>query len=548
MNVKHVHGVNNAQIGKLNYVNGIAPPKAYARPNCRQEYPPSWGEAPRLPVQLMGKPMEMKPETAPLLKMDMVAASHDSSPRVKRLFEAFAGHSLPSCIWKSRDRWEEGQAGKTDIDLLIDADHFSSAIEILIREDWVLVEAEPWRRFPGLVDFVTFEKGKCLHLHLHERIVAGEKMVKSMRPPLTDLYLQHTFESYPPFVEPELEFILFIARITLKISLVDILGAFKRRSKAALYRNYVKEYDLLRAHCDRARITALLREPQLQRLPAGIILSAYDSLTSLDMYGRRALRRSIARWRVYGDTKVFLLGLWRHFLKKQQGVGKLLPSSGVSLAICGPDGSGKTTLADAVQKEVARQLSVRRFYMGGNMKQPGRLRGAIMKSLWLFYLPIRKCFKIAHWRDGVRNIEALYSGLNQLLMHKEKQRRLRRSRKSLEKGEVVLFERFPLFFPYGDDMRRSVHDAADGSRVKPDLLFILNVTEKTACARRAGEDLATIKQKVADFRWFSENPGALSDRLVMLDGEASVQQNVDTVLCHLGRRLAAGARSPAGIS
>jgi hypothetical protein len=464
--------------------------------------------------------------------------------RVRRLFAAFARNSVRVCVWKSSDRWDDGVTGRTDIDLLVGKDQFARAADRLIDEGWIPVEAESWRSFPDVLDFIAFEAGECLHLHLHARIVSGEKMIKSLRPPLTDLYLRHTpSDSYPPFVKAELEFIVLILRVALKISLLDIAGAIKRRSRIALYRYYIDEYHVLRRRCDRAEIARLLGEPELRGLPGNVILAAYDDLGSLGIAGRRAIRRALAGWRDVGWPGVLAGTLWRRFLRRWQGVGKRMPFPGLSIAVCGPDGSGKTTLVGVLRKGIARQLRVRCLYMGGNMSQPGRVRGFVMWTLWCPYLVLRKVAKIIRWERAVSRIEALYSGLDSLLMRAEKRRRLVSARKILSQREIVLFERFPLFFPYGDDMADSVHEHDGGNGWGPDLLVLLDVDEATAMSRRPEDDRETLRRKVAAFRRFRDDPGNIGHEVIVLDAGAPVAANAAAVLDRMADRLSARARA-----
>jgi|GEM_PF-3321710 len=470
--------------------------------------------------------------------MDLKTENHKCAAKVRRLFDAFSRESVHSCVWKSSDRWEEGTTGKTDIDLLVDKSQFTKAIDCLVCEGWLLIEAESWRTFSDILDFITFENGECLHVHLHSKIVSGEKMVKSLRPPLTNLYLRRTpVNSYPPFVEPELEFILLMVRITLKISFIDIAGALKRRSRIAVYRNYIEEYDVLRRQCNRLKISKLLDEPELRCLPSKVILAAFDNLDYFNFSERRAIRKSIVGWRPLSWWSVYVGTPWRKFLKYRDGHGKHLPFSGFSIAVCGPDGSGKTTLVGALNKKIASQMQVQRFYMGGNMRQPGRLRGAVMRTLWVPYLLMRKTFKITRWKWAVNHVELLYTGLDAFLMRAEKMRRLASACEASSRGEIVLFERYPLFYPYGDDMQKTVHTDGDTQQRKPDLLVLLDIDENIAFSRRPSDNRNILKSKIAAFRLFKKSLEGLEGEVIVLNAQVPVAVNVEVILEHLSERL-----------
>ena len=463
-----------------------------------------------------------------------MAEMQQAEQRVQRVFERWAEANVRSVVWKSADRWSDGIAGKTDFDILVEPEAISAAMDVLVAENWIPVDAEPWRTFPGLFDFVTFEGTRCLHIHLHERIVSGEKTTKSLRPPLTELYLQSTREHAPaPIVRPELEFVLLIVRIVLKISWIDILGAIKRRSAFAVYRNYLSEYQPLRDECERSAVAGVLAAPELNPLPADLILASYDDLASLGWRERRALRRAIRTWRAFDLPGARPYALVRGCQRRLAGVGKRLPFAGVAIAVCGPDGSGKTTLVRELQEVLGQQLRVRRLYMGGNLQQPGKLRWLVMWGSWLPYMLARKACKIVGLTRAVAALESAYQGLDRRLMRGEKRRRLRSAGKAVERGEIVLFERYPLFHPFGDDMNPSVHLPPIPEAKQPDILVLLDIDPETAFARRANEPRDLLTGKVNAFRHFANQNLRESIAVRVLADGAPVDANVATVLSEL---------------
>lgn len=480
----------------------------------------------------------------PKVSMLIAGGSRACESRVALLFERMARDGVSLCVWKSADRWEDGLAGKTDIDVLVAEGQIGKARALMVEEGWIPARAESWRRFDGLHDYFTFVEGRGLHIHLHERIVAGEKMVKSLRPPLTTLYFQHLKQpgAYPPFVAPELELVLFLVRTAMKVSWIDIAGAIRRRSARAVYRNYQREYDLLREQCDPKRIEQLLQDERLACLPPRLILDACGDIARMGWRERRTLRRAVAPWREMGMLGAWLPTLLRGCRKRLEGVGKRLPFQGISLAICGPDGSGKTTTAKAVHKLLGRHVKVRHFYMGGNMAQPGRLRRVVMKLLWWPYLVLRKGSKLLGYSGGVALLESAYKRLNLRLMWGEKRRRLSQARRAVACGEVALFERYPLFYPYGDDMASSVHDA-DGVSVLPDLLVFLEVEPELVLQRREGDDKSVLIEKVRAFRQHREQYQLLGAEVLVLRGDASIEQNVAQISDAIDALLAARAKS-----
>ncbi len=442
---------------------------------------------------------------------------------VAALFAQWDQQGIRACIWKSADRWQEGIDGTTDFDILVPAQDVDRARQVLMDEGWIPVDAEAWRTFPGLFDYIAFVSGACLHVHLHAAITSGEKLTKTLRPPLTDLYLRHLQHGYPPTITAELEFVLLVVRTVLKISWLDIAGALRRRSAAAVYRNYTRELDQVRQRCRRDRIQSLLEEPELQSLPGHLVLQAHDDLASLRMAQRKALRRAIATWRIRPTAGT---GPLRFVLRRAGRFGKTLPFQGISIGICGPDGSGKTTTTEALRKVLSRQLRVEKYYLGGNLKQPGKLRGTVMKGILVPYLALRKACRLLRWNGWVAGLERWYANTDRRLTRGEKLRRVQAAEQAARTGSVVLFERYPLFHPYGDDMQPTLHP--NGPRC-PDILVLLDVAEATAIERRPDDDPETLRNKIQAFRQFAVQPSN-SKQLLVFNESVSLQERVGATL------------------
>lgn len=474
-------------------------------------------------------------------------ASGSAAPcgkRVGRLFARLRLEKVPLCVWKSADRWLEGLDGRTDIDILVAEDRVHEAHAIMVSEKWIPAIAEPWRRFDHLYDYLSFEDGRCLHIHLHTRIVAGEKMVKSLRPPLAEFYVEHIKDplSYPPFVAPELEMVLFLLRTTLKISLVDIAGAFRRGSARAVFRNYQAEFESLRERCDPGCLEGFLQEKPLEFLPKTVMLNASRDIARLGWKERRELRRHMKAWRVSNAWSHCLTFAWRASQKRWEGTGKLLPFPGISLAICGPDGSGKTTTVDALQKHLSRHFRVSRFYMGSNMQHSDMLRGVVMKALWWPYLLLRKGCKVIGNSFGVRLLESAYNRLDQGFVHNQKRRRLERADRATKAGQIVLFERFPLFYPFGDDSAKGLHGVSVTPNA-PDLFVFLDVDPSLLLKRRGVDSADILLRKQREFRAYRCEQQSQNKRLLAMRGDAPLDDNVSEILSALNELLSQRARS-----
>ena len=94
-------------------------------------------------------------------------------------------------------------------------------------------------------------------------------------------------------------------------------------------------------------------------LPNKIIVKASEDITELSIKEICKLHFSLLKWREMSDVKSFFISKVRLFQKIKFGLGKRLISQGMSIAICGPDGSGKTTTVKALQRTLSRHLLVK---------------------------------------------------------------------------------------------------------------------------------------------------------------------------------------------
>ncbi len=447
-----------------------------------------------------------------------MADYQQAEARLRQVFEALASREVPCCVWKSADRWQDGVEGKTDFDVLVAEDSLEEAVNVIQSSGWVLVHAEEWRSFPGLYDFLSHQDGVTHHLHVHSNIVSGEKLVKSLRPPLNKFYQRNVVKDFPPFVSPAVELALLVPRVMLKLNWIDYAGAIRRRDPAALYRRYVGEYNDLKQRCSREAFAACLSDKALSNLPKAEMLAAYEDLTTLSWSARRRIKRAVKPWRTGSAVGRRFLAVRRYLDKRSNGVGKPLPGKGITVAIIGPDGSGKTTLSRAVATNLGRHLAAARFYLGSGREQAGRLRRFVRTLTWWPYLLVRIVLKAVRMQAGQTRLEQAYRNMDDGLAARDKRRRLQQIAQHTAGGGIAICERYPLFAPFGDDTTPSLDAPA------PDLLVHVSTDLNRIVARRPEDDPKTLQAKHEAFATYAEsNPGLL------LAADGTVEAWVDQV-------------------
>ncbi len=463
------------------------------------------------------------------------------------LFGSWSSQGVRFCLFKSMDRWEETLVGATDADVLIDEDQESKAQKLLTEQGWISLQAEPWRRFLAVSDHVRFhpEVGRFLHLHLHTRLVAGEKLLKSFSLPWASLYLEHTRqEPWPPHVEPELEMIVFLLRVCVKLNWADYARIILHQSPAAVFRDHMSEYQDLALRCDREKFIRLLDSPHFKAHNKAILLDAFDSLSTLSLYRRIKLVKSFKKHRRMGLTRRLGQRFMRSWLKRWLGVGKTLPGQGLSIAFCGPDGSGKTTQAKLTKARLQEHFRVTKLYMGGNWNSAGLKRWAITRTLWPLYLITRKACKIIGLNHAAEQLRKAFFNFDDLLMVSEKLNRNQQALAARRQGHIVIFERFPLFPEYGDAgaVNTPYRRAAYKTIALPDILFLFETDLETALKRRADTPLHILQGKVEAFKQYAATQRERND-VIFLDPEAPLEVSLAIALQAVQEHLASHARN-----
>jgi thymidylate kinase len=119
-------------------------------------------------------------------------------------------------------------------------------------------------------------------------------------------------------------------------------------------------------------------------------------------------------------------------------------SGGRTIALVGADGSGKSTLVEAVVGWLGWKLQVRSYYMGS--KAPSRTS----RWLYLAFRAFRRGHRSASGRIGpaaARPIAAVRDAalaLHHLSIGRDRARRYRAAERDARAGRVVIFDRFPL--------------------------------------------------------------------------------------------------------
>jgi thymidylate kinase len=386
--------------------------------------------------------------------------------RLVELFQALNRAGVRYCHWKSNLRLAESLDGRTDLDLLVDRADGAPFGQILLAHDVKPTLAAPGKDYPGVEHHLGYDPstGRIFHLHVHYSLILGEQFVKNYRLPLERAFLDSaSTRRGVKTPAPELEIIILALRALLKYRDRDAVQAVLRSDvRGGLPASIVEEFRFLMAQTDSARIAQTLAE-QAPFLPGEVVMATIEAigrpqvdarqlfslrrqvLAALSTYQRFSRRR--ARLLYYRaatrQSRPFKMArrLQRSPKQRQTPV-----SGGLTVAITGADGAGKSTVVGEIVRWLSWRLSVSVYYLGSS--QPGRTAAALKTAARL----LDKAHAGARRVMGQERFPArlLWRGrmfvknLSYVAVGRDRYRRFVAGQQRANNGAVVIFDRFPL--------------------------------------------------------------------------------------------------------
>jgi hypothetical protein len=440
-------------------------------------------------------------------------------PALVALLDELAGSAVRFCLWKSNLHLEAALSGETDLDLLVEragADRFR---EIVARHGLLLLAPAPGAAYPAMEHHLGMDRasGRLFHLHVHFQLVLGERYVKNYRLPLENEFLASTRTLCGVAIpSAELDLTVLCLRALLKYRIRDLVkDVFGIRSPGIPVETQ-KEIAWLRGDADLPAITDRLPGAHA-RVPTEVVTRFLDVVARRPRHGlelfrlrarlRRTLRRQQRRRRLAATAGYVTSVLRRRerFVRRRYEPRMTPASGGLTVAIIGADGSGKTSVTTAIQRWLDWKLAARVFYMGS--KEPSTC------SRWS-YVAFR-ALRRAGFSAGLRDTAL---ACHHLSIGRDRARRHQRALQDANRGCIVLFDRFPAecISPNPD------HRVLDGPQIAavlgrrlgpltrrlanaeermycrydpPDVLIVLIADADVGATRKPDHDLTTIARK-----------------------------------------------------
>lgn len=415
------------------------------------------------------------------------------------LFQSLHSDKVQFCNWKSHYEVDRFLQGEGDLDLFIPLAEKNNFEEIAIKVGFRKVLS-----YQGNHDYIDHYYGfdidsfKFAHIHVYFKIVTGEHISKNYILPLEQYIKDNENHSkILPSANEQAKRSIFLIRYFLKIgSIYGLAQYFREKQKYSLEWNSYKAiegYD---------QIDSLnLSSEQLSLLESAYVSSNFFYKLYLSFFIKRKFksfrRRSYINLILFNLINFFKRLTNKIFLKK-----KKLLDPGYVAAICGLDGSGKSSVVVALDKNLSKHFSVKMFHLG---RPRSNIFTLIFKPFFVSYSYLRR-LRITNKNTIIKkekdNISIIYA-LRSVLLAYDRKIEAKKAHRYSQKGYLVICDRYPGLLEgkmdspriHKDSNRNSLYQfcyrleqALYKSIKKADMIFHLSVSIEEAIKRNTKRD------------------------------------------------------------
>jgi thymidylate kinase len=441
----------------------------------------------------------------------------------------FRREAISYCYWKSSRRVQSVLAGDGDLDLLIARHDQHRAQAILLDRGFKRFPSVAMRENPAIESYLGYDEpsGRLVHLHLHFRLVAGERLHKNYRIPWEAEILARA-APHPTLpvkiLDPASEAVLLAVRTCLELRRLDPVTLRSWRTTLA---RFALDRKQIAGTLDRAQLSGRASELLGDELGALLTDAIYDGRALEENRRlRSAIRQHFSPYRTYNTIEARLRSTARALHWAAGSLNKLLlhlprpwnrraPGGGRVIALIGIDGSGKTTVNASIRAWLGSEIDVMPVYFGTGDGRPSLLLRPFKLMVPLLTRLLKSKPKGSSHGKISKDAPGLLYGLLLIVwaavVAREKRSKLLAARRGAIRGLVVVADRYPqneiMRFNDGPLLTRlawapswlrqwEAKAYTLAQRLPPDLVIKLIVTPETAERREPDMDPTVIRERI----------------------------------------------------
>jgi hypothetical protein len=448
---------------------------------------------------------------------------------LRTVLDDFHREAISYCYWKSVRRIQSVLAGDGDLDLLIARHDQHRARTILLGHGYKLFPSVAVRDHPAIESYLGYDQpsGRLVHLHLHFRLVVGERLHKNYRIPWETEILARAIP-HPTLpvnvLDPASEAVLLGIRACLELGRLDPVT---RRGWRTTTARFAFDRKRLAGTLDPAQLAGRARELLGDDVGA-ILTDAICGGGPLQENDRlqSAIRRHFAPYRTYNALEARLRGAGRAIHWATGGLNKFYlhlprpwnrraPGGGCVVALIGIDGSGKTTVNASICAWLGSEIDIMPVYFGTGGGRPSLL----LRPFKMMIPLLTRLFKTkprgsSHGKVSKEAPGLLYS-LSLMfwatVVALEKRTKLLAARRGASRGLLVITDRYPqneitgfndgpllTRLAWAPSWLRQLEASAYAlaQRLPPDLVIKLIVTPETVARREPDMDSMIVEKRI----------------------------------------------------
>lgn len=355
------------------------------------------------------------------------------------LFKTLHSENVIFCNWKDHHATDKHLDGEGDLDIYVPINFKSHFEEIAKSKGFRRVisyqaDHDYLEHYFGL-DQTTL---KFVHIHVYFKIITGEHASKNYELPLERFILENLDNSsHLPKINVAAQHSIFLIRYFLKIGSIYGLLQYWRESD-----KYLNEWNSYSNIFDYDSIVELgISSNTLNEMH-----QAYESSSSykkllLSIKFKRQLRG--LRRRSYFQHQIFIiqnlsLRLFNRLILKKKKI--LIP--GIVVAICGLDGSGKSSLVSALQINLSIHFSTKVLHLGRPKSTTLTFLFNSLVAIYSFFKRLKATHTEAYSAQSSKNISLIYA-IRSVLLAYDRSAQSHKAYNHSRKGYIVICDRYP---------------------------------------------------------------------------------------------------------
>ena len=378
----------------------------------------------------------------------------------KDLFQSLQINEIQFCNWKGHHTVERHLRGDGDLDLFVPLS-FKDQFEEISNEVGFRRVISVQANHEFIEHYYGFDEGsfKFAHIHVYFKLVTGEHVSKNYILPL-EKYLMENQEGDEllPLINEKAKRSIFLIRYFLKIgSVYGIVQYLKEKNK---YSFEWESFQKIDSYKDIPELNLSGEELEYYEQiyeslnPVKLILASINLKENLKTFRRKT----------YLDLLIFeLKNLIQRLINKYFTKKKKILDPGLVVAVCGLDGSGKSSIVEALRKNFSENFSVKTYHLG---RPRSNCLTLLINPLIIIYSLFKRFSKKKEGQFSRNKRISLVYAFRSLLLAYDRKIESQRAHRFGKKGYLVICDRYPGIITGKMDCPRIYEDPKRGSLYK----------------------------------------------------------------------------------